>query len=282
MTQTATHYQSSQSPAAPTLHFCPLEAEALGLAEAIVIARLRFWLGRSKHHFGGKPWVYNTYPDWREQFPFWSVFTVKSIFRRLEKLAVLESTQRFNTSRWNKTKWYTLNEDVLAEMMGHAVATEAAEPVVMEATPTEAVSMGAEVTMDRQQPPAIDGVETAPIDEVETAPIDGVEITPCLKTVKNTKKTPKSARASEPDAGALTLALEDRKPEHPKAEEKAETELDAAYEAIPEAERATWVERADRALAAAGMPEWMRIVPTVKEMALRLWVGETIPAFAPG
>ncbi len=59
-------------------------------------------------------------------------------------------------------------------------------------------------------------------------------------------------------------------------------ELDVAYEAIPEGERQTWYERADRALEAAGMPEWMRITPTVKEMALRLWVGETIPAFASG
>jgi hypothetical protein len=59
-------------------------------------------------------------------------------------------------------------------------------------------------------------------------------------------------------------------------------DLDVAYAEIPEAERTTWYERADRALEAAGMPEWMRITPTVKEMALRMWVGTTIPGTATG
>ncbi|WP_143301775.1 hypothetical protein [Candidatus Entotheonella palauensis] len=60
------------------------------------------------------------------------------------------------------------------------------------------------------------------------------------------------------------------------------TNWDVAYEAIPEAERGVWYESADRALEAAGMPEWMRITPTVKEAALRLWIGSTIPALASG
>lgn len=118
MAQTAQPYQCAHSPAAPTLHFCPLEAAAIGLKEAIVIVRLRFWLSRSKHIFGGRTWVYNTYPEWQQQFPFWSVFTVKNLFRRLEQLGVIESTQRFNTNRWNRRKWYTLNAEALAELVG--------------------------------------------------------------------------------------------------------------------------------------------------------------------
>lgn len=60
MAQSAQRHQCAQPPASPTLHFYPLEAEAIGLNEAIVVARLRFWLGRSKHSYGGRPWVYNT------------------------------------------------------------------------------------------------------------------------------------------------------------------------------------------------------------------------------
>ena len=58
---------------------------------------------------------------------------------------------------------------------------------------------------------------------------------------------------------------------------EAVNDLDAAYEAIPEGERETWYERAER-----GVPEWMRITAVVREMALTLWVGETIPVLAPG
>ena len=46
------------------------------------------------------------------------MFTVKAIFQRLEWLGVLESTQRLNTNRWNRTKWYTLNVETLAELAG--------------------------------------------------------------------------------------------------------------------------------------------------------------------
>jgi len=62
-----------------------------------------------------------------------------------------------------------------------------------------------------------------------------------------------------------------------------------AYAEIPEAEREWWYERADRALAAAGMPDWMRITPTVKAAAVRMWLGEStsggltlVPVMAPG
>jgi hypothetical protein len=182
---------------------------------------------------------------------------------------VLESTQRFNTNRWNKTKWYTLNENVLAELMGQAVAGEMPKPVVAAAAETEVVSMGAEVAMDRQQTTAIEGTDTAPI--------DGVNAAPCL-TERSPDINTKSACAREPEGGAHTHALEDYKPAAP----RGVNDLDAAYAEIPVAERDAWYERADRALEAAGMPDWMRIAPTVKEAALRLWVGTTIPGVAEG
>jgi hypothetical protein len=259
------------------LYFCPLEAEAIGLNEAIVVARIRFWLGRSKHIFGGRPWVYNTYPEWQKQFPFWSVFTVKNIFRRLEELGVLENTQRFNTNRWNKTKWYTLNEDVLAELMGHAVAAEPATPAMAEVAETEAVLLGAEVAMDGQQATAIEGTKTASIDRVNVVP-SLTERSPDINT--------KNACACEPEGEARTPALED----HKSAEPPVVNDLDAAYAEIPEAERDAWYERADRELAAAGMPDWMRIAPTVKAAAVRMWLGEItsggvltlVPAMTPG
>ena len=259
MAQSAQPYQCAQSLGVPKLHFCPLEAEAIGLNEAVVVERLRFWLSRSKHFHEGKPWVYNTYPDWQRQFPFWSVFTVKSIFRRLEKLGVLESTQRFNRSRWNRTKWYTLNDDALAELLGQDAAAEAAEP---------AAAMGAAVAMERQPAAAIDGTAAAAI--------DGADFVPCL-AVRSTERNPQSAGAREPNGEARALPLAAATEQRPPV-----NELDAAYAAIPAAERDAWYERADRALAAAGMPGWMRITPTVRAAAVRMWQGELIPSLATG
>ncbi len=88
------------------------------------------------------------------------------------------------------------------------------------------------------------------------------------------KAKPQVAPASEPGEGARSHPLGGGK--------AAANELEVAYETIPEAERRTWYERAEQQLAAAGMPSWLRIVPTVKEAALRLWVGTTIPGLAAG
>jgi hypothetical protein len=95
---------------------------------------------------------------------------------------------------------------------------------------------------------------------------------------QNLKKTLNRACVREPDAGARPPALEDHKPVEP----RVVNDLDVAYADIPEAERDTWYERAERALADAGMPEWMRITPTVKATAVRMWLGATIPGIATG
>jgi hypothetical protein len=77
------------------------------------------------------------------------------------------------------------------------------------------------------------------------------------------------ACAREPKGGARPHALEDNKP----GTSLVVNDLDVAYVQIPEAEREWWCERADRALEAAGMPDWMRITPTVKAAAVRMWCG---------
>jgi hypothetical protein len=188
--------------------------------------------------------LYNTYESWQEQFPFWSHRTIQATFRRLECLGIVESSQAYNRSRWDKTKWYTLNYARLGELVPQIPTTQA---------------------------PADDGpmttplmVPQAPIDETQTGLIDDAKTAPTWITkdssIKNANKILNHACVRELDAGARTHALETPEPvvspcHH---EEKPVNELDAAYEAIPAAERQTWYERADRALEAAGMPEWMR------------------------
>ena len=285
MAQTATRHQSAQSPSPITVRFCPNAAVAIGVNEAIVLHRLDYWLGCSKHCFAGRYWIYNTYDAWREQFPFWSRRTIQATFRRLERLGVVESTQAYNRSRWDKTKWYAINYGRLAELVPPAAVSQT--PAIDELTPVGSMA------------------PTAPIDNPSLDPIDDATSAPSWYTKnspnKNTSKCFKRARQGEPDETARLLALQTTEPivtasPNPTApiatESQAEptvidplrsvNELDAAYEAIPETERQTWYKRADQALEAIGMPEWIRIAPTVKEMALRLWVGATIPGLATG
>jgi hypothetical protein len=260
-------------------------AVAIGVNEAIVLHRLDYWLTRSKHCFDGRYWIYNTYDAWQEQFPFWSRRTIQATFRSLERLGVVESTQVYNRSRWDKTKWYAINYGRLAEVA--PLATISQPPAIEE------------------PPPICSMAPAAPIDNPQLDPIEDATSAHSWYTKdsknKNTSKCFKRARQGEPAEAARLLALQTTEPivkaspnpTVPIATEgqvepagadplKPVNELDAAYEAIPETERQTWYERADQALEAIGTPEWMRIAPTVKEMALRLWVGATIPGLATG
>lgn len=163
---------------------------------------------------------------------------------------------------------------LLDELMDTDVVPKPAEPVAV------AAAMEDVATIEGEPSPACE--------RAETAPNDGVNVVPCISE-RSPDKNSQRARVSEPKAGARSHTLETApgpaRPSSPKVTVTVASDandLDAAYAAIPEAERAAWYERADVVLANAGMPEWMRITPTVKEMAVRLWVGATVPWAAMG
>ncbi|MFC0297139.1 DnaD domain-containing protein [Geobacillus jurassicus] len=92
----------------------PQLAVAIGLNESIVVQQLHYWLEKSENVHDGYKWVYNTYEDWREQFPFWSESTIRRIITKLEKIGIIVSAN-FNRSKIDKTKWYRIDYDKLAQ-----------------------------------------------------------------------------------------------------------------------------------------------------------------------
>ena len=94
----------------------PKLAEAVGLNEAIVLQQMHYWLRTSKHDHNGFKWVYNTYPEWQQQFPFWSVDTVKRTILRLQDGGFLVEGN-FNKSNIDRTKWYRIDYDKLAGLI---------------------------------------------------------------------------------------------------------------------------------------------------------------------
>lgn len=94
----------------PPLMVLPSLAVTIGLNESIVLQQIHYWLNprinktiKDHHH-----WVYNSYDQWKEQFPFWSAITIKRTFQSLEKMGLL-ITKNFNASGFNKTKWYRID-----------------------------------------------------------------------------------------------------------------------------------------------------------------------------
>lgn len=92
-----------------------------GDREAIVLQQLNYWLhSKWAKEINGRMWIYNTFENWqKDNFPWLSLPTVKRIFTKLEKKGLI-ITGNFNKAGFDKTKWYSIDEDKLNELMSHA------------------------------------------------------------------------------------------------------------------------------------------------------------------
>ena len=98
----------------------------IGFKAAVVLQQVRYWLGEDRRPQirDGHPWVYNTYPDWQKQFPFWPVSTIKETFLELEREGLLLSGH-FNARNTDRTKWYTIPPHVIRDLDRRARADAA-------------------------------------------------------------------------------------------------------------------------------------------------------------
>lgn len=99
----------------------PSLACAVGLNEAIVLQQVHYWLKnaeRNKNEFKfrhGKWWVYNSYPEWQANFPWWGIMTIRRTIASLEAKGFLVSGQ-LGKDRRDRTKWYTIDYDKIRQM----------------------------------------------------------------------------------------------------------------------------------------------------------------------
>ena len=60
----------------------------IGLNEAIIL-QLHYWLEKSNNVKDGFRWIYNTYEEWKSQFPFWSESTIKRTLKKLQERKII-------------------------------------------------------------------------------------------------------------------------------------------------------------------------------------------------
>ncbi len=102
----------------PPLQVLPSLALKVGLNEAIILQQVHYWLNPkfNKNYFEGRYWVWNTYDQWRQQFPFWGEKTIRRSIAHLEELGVLLT---FITRDFKKLKYYSIDYDVLKLVQGN-------------------------------------------------------------------------------------------------------------------------------------------------------------------
>lgn len=95
-------------------------AQKLGLNEAIMIRHFQYWINHNKanekNYYNGRYWTYNTLAAFGEIFPFWSKDQIRYTLKKLSDKNIL-ITDNFNKNPYDKTLWYSLNDEVIAELM---------------------------------------------------------------------------------------------------------------------------------------------------------------------
>lgn len=106
-------------------------ADRIGLNEAIVLQQVNYWITGSTagEEHEGRKWVYNTFEKWQEEnFPFWSVDTVKRTLTKLKKMGLVDVRQ-LRKSQHDHTNFYTINyENELLSDQGKLHQSNGAKP----------------------------------------------------------------------------------------------------------------------------------------------------------
>ena len=100
----------SESP----LQVLPSLAAKVGLNEALVLQQMHYWISNplNKNFKNGRTWVYNTYDEWKKQFPFWCLNTIIRTISSLESKKLIISGA-YNKLARDRTKWYAIDYNAL-------------------------------------------------------------------------------------------------------------------------------------------------------------------------
>lgn len=98
------------------LQVLPSLATRFGLHEAIILQQIHYWLNpnrKSGKPADGRSWIFNSYKQWHEQFPFLTEKVIGNAVRSLETQGILLSRQDLNPTGSDRRKWYTIDYQAL-------------------------------------------------------------------------------------------------------------------------------------------------------------------------
>ena len=91
-------------------------ATRFGIAEAVFIENMRFWLLKNetenRNIHKGRAWTYNSAKAFARLFPYLSATQIHRITTKLEEEGVL-LVDNFNSNTYDRTKWYSLSDEML-------------------------------------------------------------------------------------------------------------------------------------------------------------------------
>lgn len=101
----------------PPLQVLPSLAVKIGLAEAIIVQQIHYWLQRAKPMDDGLCWVYNSVSEWEKQFPFWHKNTIANNLKNLREQGILICENK-SPKAMDRTLYYRIDY----EKLGHPIS----------------------------------------------------------------------------------------------------------------------------------------------------------------
>jgi hypothetical protein len=102
------------------------EAVKYGVEKAILLYNIRFWLEKNKANMSnardGFYWTYNSSAAFSRLFPYLPEQSIRRWMTELEKKGVLLSSQKYNRTAFDKTKWYTIPSEYRIAQSDQSVA----------------------------------------------------------------------------------------------------------------------------------------------------------------
>ena len=90
-------------------------AAEVGLNEALFLQQVHYMIeSKLGEVHRGQRWIFNTFEQWAEVFPFWSKRTIERIVKKLRESELL-LVDDFNRSKSKHTNWYTINYELLEQ-----------------------------------------------------------------------------------------------------------------------------------------------------------------------
>lgn len=86
----------------------PKLALTFGLNVAMFLQQLHYWITKCGVEREGENWIYNTYADWHEQYPFLSERTIMRTVKKLEDFGMLVKAN-YNRFCFDKVVWFRIN-----------------------------------------------------------------------------------------------------------------------------------------------------------------------------
>jgi hypothetical protein len=147
----------------PLIILPSLAAALGGVEEALFLQQVHYWLTVAGHERDGCKWIYNSYPDWQAQLPFWSTDTIRRIVGKLKGRGILRTSQQYNRLAVDRTNWYTIDYDALNALLG---------PSGEDAAPgDEGAALSGEDAALSDEDAALSGESAAPLPEITSESI---------------------------------------------------------------------------------------------------------------